>query len=59
MGRGRKKDPNSMDTILKIRIHSSEKKELMERLDMEGMNLADYIRALLALDKKEGYICKY
>ena len=51
--------PDVKSSNIIIRIHPEEKKELMERLAMEHMELSDYIRKLIELDKKEGYICRY
>lgn len=44
--------------LLQVRMVPDEKKELQERLGASGMELSFYIRSLIELDKKEGYVCK-
>lgn len=45
--------------IIKFRVTPDEKKELAARLGLMNMEMSEYIRKLIELDKKEGYICKY
>lgn len=45
--------------LLQVRMVPEEKKELQERLGKSGIELSSYIRCLIELDKKEGYICRH
>ena len=58
MGSGRRRR-QSMETYIQIRVSKAEKKDLQERLAMQGMDMSVYIRKLIQRDKKEGYICRY
>lgn len=51
--------PGAKLDYIRMRITSEEKKELIERLNMSGLEVSQYIRMLIELDKREGYICKY
>lgn len=44
---------------LTIRMEPERKQELKERLAAQGLELSDYVRRLIALDEKEGYVCKH
>lgn len=57
--RGRSRCDDSKTAIIKLRINPDEKKELVERLNLSDLDLSQYIRLLIELDKREGYICKY
>lgn len=57
--RGRPRCDNSKTAIIKLRINAAEKKELVNRLNLSDLELSQYIRLLIELDKREGYICKY
>lgn len=60
--RGRPKGtvkPDSMTKYLKVRVSPEEKKELIARINLSGLDISQYLRMLIELDKKEGYICKY
>lgn len=59
MGKKVKKGSDPMDTNLILRMKKEEKQELQERLALSGMDMSNYIRSLIELDKKEGYICRY
>ena len=59
MARGRKKIPNPKTVYIKMRISRKEKQELLERLAMQGLTITEYLQALIELDKREGYICRY
>ena len=55
---GKKNRAPKADNIV-FRIEREEKRELEERLAMSGLGMSEYIRRLIMLDKKEGYVCKY
>lgn len=42
--------------LLQVRMTPQEKQELKDRIGDRGFS--DYIRSLIALDKKEGYVCR-
>lgn len=58
-GRPKGRMPGSKISTIRARVTPEEKKDLAMRVAMCGMDTSEYIRRLVELDKKEGYICKY
>ncbi len=56
---GRRKIEHPKTCHIRYRATLEEREELKIRCAMQGMSLAEYLRKLVELDKKEGYICKY